>query len=69
MPISLLTPVHQETNIENDQVDVDVTQPELNTDFEENAPQEGLIQEIYERPGKEYLQESPKLQTQVNIRK
>ena len=37
-------------------VDVDAFEPELNTDFEENAPQqEGIIHEVYETLHQEKL--------------
>ena len=33
-------------------------EPEINMDFEENPPfEEGVISEIYQRPGKSYFQE------------
>ena len=39
-------------------------------EFEENAPQqEGIIQEVSERPGKKYLQETPELQKKVDSKK
>ena len=51
-------------------VDVDVIEPELSKDFGENAPQEeGIAHEVYEGPGKEYLQESPELNKQVDSKK
>ena len=47
-------------------VDVDVINPALNTDLEENATQlEGIISKYYKRPGKEYLEKSSELQTQM----
>ena len=49
---------------------VDINEPELYTHFEENAPQlQGITQEVYRRPGKEYLQESLELCTQVDNKK
>ena len=37
--------------------------PELNTDFEENAPfQEGVITETYQRPDKSFFQEPQELE-------
>ena len=48
-------------------VDVDTIEPELSTDFEENAlHQEEIIHEIYEKPGKEYLQELPELLKEID---
>ena len=48
----------------------DAIEPDLNKDFEGNTPQqEGIIHEIYEWPGKEYLQESLELHTQDNSKK
>ena len=36
-------------------------------DFEENVPQqEAIIHDVYGRPGKEYLQESPELHAKVD---
>ena len=50
--------------IEDEPIHVDATEPDLITDFDEKNPQhEGIIHEVYERPGKEYLQESPELHT------
>ena len=46
---------------------MDATEPGINADFEENAPQqEFIMHEATARPGKEYLQESPELQTHIN---
>ena len=67
MPIDTITPAYHPPKIENELVDVDAVEPDLNTDLEENAPhQEGIISEVYETPGKEYLQESPELHTWVD---
>ena len=39
----------------------------IDRDFEENAPQQkGIIHDVYEKPGKEHLKESPYLHTLVN---
>ena len=44
--------------------------PSLNTNFEENVPQqEGIISEYYERLGKEYPQKYPELQTKIDDEK
>ena len=67
MPIDTLKPMYKPPRIEDELVHIDAIEPDLNTDFEENAPQQdGIIYEVYERPGKEYLQESPELHTQVD---
>ena len=67
MNIDTLVLIYQLPKIDDRQVDVDIAESELNTDFEECAPQqEGVIHEVFERPGKEYLQESPTLHTWVN---
>ena len=70
MPIGTITPAYQPPKIEDETVDVDAIEPDLNTDYEENVPQqEGSkegIHEIYERPGKENLQESPELHTHID---
>ena len=59
--------VYQPPKIEGEPVDIDAIEPDLNIDFEENSPQqEGIIYEVYERPGKEYLQESLELDKQGN---
>ena len=66
-PIDTTTPAHQPPKIEDKPVDIDTIKPDLNMDLEENAPQqEGIINEVYERPRKEYLLESPELQAQVD---
>ena len=53
-------------DIEDEQEDIDAILPNLYTDFEENVPHfEGIIHEVYERTGEEYLQQSPELQTQI----
>ena len=70
MPIGPLIPKYQTPNIESEPVDVDVIELELNTSFEENVPtQEGIIHELYERPEKEYPQESSELLAQVDTKK
>ena len=67
MHIGTITPAYQPPKIEDEPVHVDAIEPDLCIDSEENAPQqEGIIHEVYERPGKEYLQESPELHSQVN---
>ena len=59
MSIGAVYPSNQPPGIEDEPIDVDVTNPELSTDFKKYAlQQEGIINESYERPGKEYLQES-----------
>ena len=56
MPTCTPSPKCQLPKIEDKPVDVDIIEPEFSKDFEENAPQqEGIIQELHERPGKEYL--------------
>ena len=41
--------------------------PELNTDFEDNAPfQEGVISEMYQRPNKSYFKETQELESLIN---
>ena len=37
--IETITPAYQPSKIENEPLVVDATEPNLNTDFEENAPQ------------------------------
>ena len=70
MPIGLLPPSNQSPGFEDEPFDVDVIDPELNTDSEENAPQqEGLISKCYEMPGKEYLQKPPQLLKQMDGQK
>ena len=65
--IGSITPAHQPPEIKDELTDVDVFGPELHTEFEENAPQkEGIIHEVNERPRKEYLQKTSKLQVQVD---
>ena len=67
MSLNTVTPAYQQPKIEDEPVDGDATEPDLNMDFEENVPQQpGIIHEVYEKPGKEYLLESPELHTQVN---
>ena len=67
MHINQLTPAYQPFNIANELVDIDVIESELNTDFEQNASQqEGIVHQVYDRPGKEYLQKSPVLETHVD---
>ena len=54
--ICLLGLWSQSPGIEDERIDVDVSNPEINTDFEENvSQQEDKITEFYKRPGKEYL--------------
>ena len=70
MSIDKLAPMRQLSEIGSAQVMVDVTELELNIGFEQNSSQQdGIIWEVYERPGKEYLQDSPELQSQVNSKK
>ena len=41
--------------------------PQLNMDCEENSPfQEGVISEMYQRPGKSYFQEPQELESVIN---
>ena len=48
MPIDIVTSAYQPSNIEDEAVDVEAIEPELNTAFKENAPQqEGIIHEVY----------------------
>ena len=43
---------------------------DINTDFEENSPyQEGIISEMYERPHKSYIKESPELKDLLDATK
>ena len=49
---------------------MDAINPELNTDIQENAPQqEDIIIESYKGPRNEYMQEYHKLQTQIDGQK
>ena len=67
MSIDILSPAYQPPKIENKPVKRYVFEHDLNTDFEENIPQQvGIIHQLYERPEKEYLQELPELHTQVD---
>ena len=66
MPTDTIIPGYQPPETENKPVDVDATEPDLNTDFEENASH--LFNEIYERPGKEDLHESTELQCRLIAR-
>ena len=43
MPIDTITPAYQPPKIEDEPVDVDAGEPKLNTEFEENAPQQREI--------------------------
>ena len=62
MPIETIIPAYQPPKSEDGLGDVDVTELDLSTYFEENAPQqEEIIHKVNERPRKEYLQESPEL--------
>ena len=46
-PIDMTTQTYQTPKIEDEPVDVDATEPELNVDIEENAPQqEGIIHDV-----------------------
>ena len=55
-----MTPVYQPPRTEYKPVNVDAIATDLNMHLKENAPQqEGIIHEVYKRPSKEYLQESP----------
>ena len=70
MPVGLLPTAYHPSDIEDEPVPVDVSEPKINTDFEENVPlQTGIVHEEYISPGKEYLQESPELQTHVDSNK
>ena len=42
--------------------DIDTLEEDINTEFEENPPYQGVISEIYQRPAKSYFQEPPELQ-------
>ena len=67
MCVDTITPANQPPQTENKPVHVDAIKPDLNTKFHENTPhQEGITNKVYERPGKEYLQESLELHMQVN---
>ena len=67
MPIGTITSAYQPPKIEDELVDVHDIEPQLNTNFEENAPQEEeIIHEVYESPGKKYMQESPEFHTHVD---
>ena len=69
MPIDILAPMYQLPKMKNEQIDVDIIESKLYADFEENASQqEGIIYEVHERLGKEYMQES-ELHTQVDSKK
>ena len=60
-----MTPAYWPPKIED--YPVDAIEPELNTNFEENAPkQEEIIYEVYERQEMEYLQELSRLHIQVH---
>ena len=51
-----MTSAYQPPKIKNEPVDVDAIKPDLNTDFNKNFPyHEGIIIELYDRAGKEYL--------------
>ena len=55
-PMDTSTPGYQPPKIEDEPIVVEATEPDLNTDFEENVPQqEGIIHEVYKRLRKEYL--------------
>ena len=48
MPTDTLTPAYQTPKIENETVDVAAIEPNVKTDFEENAShQEGIIHDLY----------------------
>ena len=48
VPIDSITPAYQLPKIEDEPIDVDAIQPKLNTEFEENLPQqEGIIHDVY----------------------
>ena len=50
MPIDSITLAYQPPQTEDEPVDVDAIKYNLNTEFEENAPQqEGIIHGVYER--------------------
>ena len=50
--------------------DIESLEQDMNTDYEENSPhQEGVISEIYQRPGRSHFQEPPELQNPVNTGK
>ena len=60
MPIVNVIQTYQPPKIEDESVDVDTVELELDTDFKKNTTQkEGIYHDVYERPKKEYLQESP----------
>ena len=42
------------------------TDPELDTNFEENSPFQGVISETYQRPDKSYFQEPQELEGQID---
>ena len=70
VPVGPLISIYQLPNTEKEPVDLDAIEPDWNTNFEENTTQqEGILHEVYKRPGKEYLQESPELQIQVDSKK
>ena len=48
---------------------LDSLELDVNIDFEENSPHQGVISEIYQRPDKLYFQEPPELQSQVDTGK
>ena len=57
MLIDRVIPTHQPPKIENEPVGVVGIETDLNTDYEENGLyQEGIIDEVYGRPGKKNLQ-------------
>ena len=52
MPLDIITPAYQPPKIEDEPVDVDAIVPDLDMDFKENSPQqEGIIHDVYEKPG------------------
>ena len=67
MPIDSITLVHKPPTIKDESIDGDAIEPKPNMEFEEHAPQqEGIIHDVYERPGKEYLKKWLELHVQVD---
>ena len=67
IPTGPLIPAYHMSNTKNEPVDVNAVEPELNMDFEENAPQQrGILHEAYRKPREEDMPEAPKLQMQVD---
>ena len=64
-----ITPTYQPSKVADEPLDVDVIEPDLNTDFGENVPQQkGIIHKVYKRPGKKYLRDHQNCTHRVTVR-